>query len=102
MGSSQEPLRQERNRTMPTFVTGLFGKARTKLSQTPRAVTPFGGPVSFIEFLEQIGYARQVEQHLPWELSSPNAIPLAHTLTAFCIGVVAGARRFAHTELVRA
>jgi len=27
---------------------------------------------------------------------------LGHTLTAFCIGVVAGARRFAHTELVRA
>ena len=87
---------------MPTFVTTLFGKTRAKLTETPRAVTPFGGLVSFIEFLGQIGYAQRVEQHLPWQLSSPNAIPLAHTLTAFCIGVVAGARRFAHTELVRA
>jgi hypothetical protein len=87
---------------MPIFVTTLFGKTRAKLTETPRAVTPFGGLVSFIEFLGQIGYAQQVGQYLPWQLSSPNAIPLAHTLTAFCIGVVAGARRFAHTELVRA
>jgi hypothetical protein len=87
---------------MHTFVTALFGKAKIKLSQTPRAVTPFGGLVSFIEFLGQIDYAPTLEKHLPWQLNSPNAIPLAHTLTAFCIGVVAGARRFAHTELVRA
>ena len=39
---------------------------------------------------------------MPWTLTSPNAIPLAHTLTAFIVGVVVGARRFAHTELVRA
>src|SRR4029453_5746097 len=102
MGLIQEPLPQERNRTMPTFVAPLFGKTKTKLTETPRAVTPFGGLVRFIEFLGQIGYAQQVEQLLPWRLSSPNAIPLVHTLTAFCIGVVAGARRFAHTELVRA
>jgi len=87
---------------MPTVVTSLFGKAKTKLTETVRAVTPFGGLVSFIEFLGQIEYAHQVEEHLPWELNSPNAIPLAHTFTAFCIGGVAGARRFAHTELVRA
>lgn len=87
---------------MHAFVRPLFGKAKIKLRQTPRAVTPFGGLVSFIAFLDQIGYARQVQGHLPWQLSSPNAIPLAHTLTAFCIGVVAGARRFAHTEMARA
>jgi hypothetical protein len=87
---------------MHTFVTPLFSKAKVKLAQTPRAVTPFGGLASFISFLEQIGYARQVQTHLPWQLTSPNAIPLAHTLTAFCIGVIAGARRFAHTEVARA
>lgn len=87
---------------MHAFVTPLFGKAKTKLTQTPRAVTPFGGLVSFIEFLSQSGYAQVVEKHLPWQLNSPNAIPLAHTLTAFCIGVVTGARRFAHTEIARA
>jgi len=87
---------------MHAFVAPLFGKAKIKLVQTPRAVTPFGGLASFIAFLDQIGYAQQLQAHLPWQLTSPNAIPLAHTLTAFCIGVMAGARRFAHTEMARA
>jgi len=87
---------------MHAFVTPLFGKAKVKLAQTPRAVTPFGGLISFVSFLEQIGYAQKLQAHLPWQLSSPNAIPLAHTLTAFCIGVIGGARRFAQTEIARA
>jgi hypothetical protein len=87
---------------MHSFVTPLFGKAKIKLSQTPRSVTPFGGLASFIVFLEQIGYAQQIQARLPWQLTSPNAIPLTHTLTAFCIGVMVGARRFAHTEMARA
>jgi hypothetical protein len=56
---------------------------------------------SFIAFLHQRGFAEQLQAHLPWQLSSPNAIPLAHTFTAFVIGVITGARRFAHTELAR-
>jgi hypothetical protein len=87
---------------MHTVVSSLFGKTRVKLAQTPRAVTPFGGLASFIGFLHQRGFAAQVQSHLPWQLASPNAIPLAHTFTAFVIGVLTGARRFAHTELARA
>jgi len=87
---------------MHPFITPLFGKAKVKLAQTPRAITPFGGLASFVSFLEQIGYAQQVRAHLPWHLTSPNAIPLVHTLTAFCVGVIVGARRFAHTEMARA
>ena len=60
---------------MHAFITPLFGKTQVKLSETPRAVTPFGGLASFVGFLEQIGYARQVQAHLPWQLTSPNAIP---------------------------
>ena len=86
---------------MHTVVTPLFGKAKVKLTQTPRAVTPFGGLASFIAFLQQRGFAQQVQAHLPWQLTSPNAIPLPHTFTAFVIGVIIGARRFAHTELAR-
>jgi len=87
---------------MKTFVTAIFGQAKIKLTETPRPVTPFGGLASFVAFLEQTGYPAQVQQHLPWQLRSPNAIPLSHTLTAFCLGVVAGARRFAQAELLRA
>jgi hypothetical protein len=72
------------------------------LRQTPRAVTPFGGLSVFIEFLGKIGYRQQVSQHLPVHLESPNAIDPGQTLTAFLISVVAGARRFAHTSLLRA
>ena len=43
---------------MHSFVKPLFGKAKVKLSQTPRAVTPFGGLASFVRFLEQIGYVQ--------------------------------------------
>ena len=86
---------------MLTVVSPLFGKAKVKLTQTPRAVTPFGGLTSFITFLQQRGFAEQVQGHLPWQLDSPNAIPLAHTFTAFVVGVVTGARRFAHTEQAR-
>lgn len=86
---------------MPTIIHPLFGKAKVKLTQTPRAVTPFGGLASFLAFLQQRGFAEQVQQQLPWQLASPNAIPLAHTFTAFVLGVVTGARRFAHTEQAR-
>ena len=87
---------------MHTVVSPLFGKAKVKLTHTPRAVTPFGGLASFLAFLHQRGFAAQVQTHLPWKLTSPNAIPLAPTLTAFIIGVITGARRFAHTEMARA
>lgn len=87
---------------MQTFLPPLFHQAKVKLTQTPRPVTPFGGLASFIAFLGQIGYAQELDRLLPWQLTSPNAIPLGHTLTAFLIGVVVGARRFAHTEMARA
>ncbi len=56
----------------------------------------------FIEFLRKIGYGQQVSEHLPVHLKSPNAIPAEETFTAFLISVVVGARRFAHTALLRA
>ncbi len=38
---------------------------------------------------------------MPFTLSSPNAIPPAHTLMAFLSSVIAGAKRFAHTDWLR-
>jgi hypothetical protein len=87
---------------MHTLLTPLFGSSKVKLTSTPRAVTPFGGLASFLAFLGQIGYPQKIQAHLPWQLTSPNAIPLEHTLTSFILGVVIGARRFAHTEWARA
>ncbi len=83
-------------------ITTLWGEKKVVLRETPRAVTPFGGLSVFVVFLQKIGYGRQVSEHLPVHLKSPNAIDPAQTYTAFLISVVAGARRFAHTSLLRA
>jgi len=83
-------------------ITSLWGEKKVVLRQTPRAVTPFGGLGVFIEFLGKIGFRERVRRDLPVHLTSPNAIDPGETFTAFLISVVAGARRFAHTSLVRA
>ena len=87
---------------MQREITTVWGEKKVILRETPRAVTPFGGLSLFIAFLQRIGYRRQVSEHLPVHLRSPNAIDPAQTYTAFLISVVAGARRFAHTSLLRA
>jgi hypothetical protein len=86
----------------PAACTALFGGAKIVLAETPKAVTPFGGLCSFIAYLQQIGFGVRVAQALPFPApSSPNAIPLAHTFTAFFFAVVTGASRFAHTDWLR-
>jgi len=91
------------HKTTRTEITPLFGDAKLVLDETPKAISPFGGLASFISFLGQIGFAQQVQRHLPFaEPTSNNAIPLAHALTAFLMAVVVGASRFAHAEWLRA
>lgn len=91
------------HKTTRTEINALFGKAKLVLAETPKAISPFGGLASFISFLGQIGFTGQVQQHLPFaEPTSNNAIPLAHSLTAFLMSVVVGARRFAHCQWLRA
>ena len=87
---------------MQREITTLWGEKKVVLRETLRAVTPFGGLSVFIAFLQRIGYGRQVSECMPVHLASPNAIDPAPTYTAFLISVVAGARRFAHTSLLRA
>jgi len=83
-------------------ITSVWGEKKVVLRQTPRAVTPFGGLSVFIEFLGKIGFSERVRRDLPVHLKSPNAIDPGETFTAFVISVVAGARRFAHSSLLRA
>ncbi len=91
------------HKTTRTEITSLFGEAKLVLDETPKSISPFGGLASFISFLNQIGFAQQVQEHLPFaEGTSNNVIPLAHSLTAFLMSVVVGARRFAHCEWLRA
>lgn len=91
------------HQTTPTEISPLFGGAKLVLDETPKAITPFGGLASFIEFLGLIDYPHQLQAALPFAApASNNAIPLAHTFTAFMVAVVTGVRRFAHTQWLRA
>jgi hypothetical protein len=91
------------HQTTPTEINALFGGAKLVLDETAKAVTPFGGLASLIAFLGRIGFIEQLQAALPFPaLTSNNAIPLSHTFTAFLVSVVVGARRFAHTQWLRA
>jgi hypothetical protein len=92
----------EEDKTVHWKITALWGGRKVELRETQRAVTPFGGLVVFLEFLRRIGYCEAVRQHLPFSLTSPNAIDPVQTFTVFLFSVVAGARRFAHSSWLRA
>jgi hypothetical protein len=79
----------------------VFGSKPVQIRSTPKAVTPFGGLCSLFEFFNKIGLASKLQEVMPFTLSSPNAIPPAHTLMAFLSSVIAGAKRFAHTDWLR-
>jgi hypothetical protein len=64
-------------------------------------MTPFGGLVALIELLRQLDFLPAVRQRLPFEYRSNNVIAPEHTLLAFLLGVAAGARRFAHLQMLR-
>lgn len=71
------------------------------LRETKRAVTPFGGVAVLVAYLQKIGFAAKVKQHMPVQWRSPNQIDPTATFTAFLIAVVLGARRFAHASWLR-
>lgn len=90
-------------KTPRTEISSLFGEAKLVLDRTPKAISPFGGLASFISFLGSIGFAQEVQRHLPFAApDSDKAIALAHALTAFRMSVVVGAQRFAHSQWLRA
>jgi hypothetical protein len=87
---------------MQTSCNPVFPARQVKLQTTDKPVTPFGGLVSFFELLQHIGLPGKIEELMPFAYTSPNAIVPAKTLVAFIISVVAGARRLAHTDWLRA
>lgn len=72
------------------------------LRETDRAVTPFGGLAVLVELLGRLDVLRAVRERLPFTYRSNNASAPEHILLAFWLGVVAGARRFAHLQMLRA
>lgn len=71
------------------------------LQETKRAVTPFGGLAVMVEWLRKLGVVEAVRARLPFRYRSNHQIAPEHTLLAFWLGVMAGARRFAHLQMLR-
>ena len=86
---------------VPPEIRALFSHQRVVLRETSRAVTPLGGVAVFVAFLEKLNFTAKVREHMPFRFTSPNRIEPTITLTAFLIAVLAGAKRFAHTGLLR-
>lgn len=89
------------DKVVPREITALLSDERLILRETERAVTPFGGIAVFISFLDKIGFAETLRQHMPIVWKSPNHIDPTTTFTAFLMAVLVGARRFAHASLLR-
>ena len=80
----------------------LFGGGKIKLCDTLRAVTPFGGLSVLIEFFGRIGLVEQLQSREFYQPESPNHYQPGQVLVGFMLGVIAGARRFAHLNQLRA
>ena len=86
---------------VPREINALLSNERVILRETSRAVTPLGGVVVFVVFLQKLGFVKKVREHMPIHLLSPNQIDPTATFTAFLMAVLAGARRFAHANWLR-
>jgi hypothetical protein len=93
---------REPNKTMHHEVCRLADGRKAFLRSTPKALTPFGGLVVLIEFFRQLDLPATLRSLMPFDYQSPNAHGPVNILMGFWLGVMVGARRFAHVNLLRA
>jgi len=87
--------------SVPREITALLSGERLILRETQRAVTPFGGVAVFFSYLRKIDLVGQLQRYMPIRWSSHNQIDPATSFLAFLTSVLVGAKRFAHTALLR-
>ena len=92
---------QTADKSVRREMLALLSKERLIVRETQRAVTPFGGMVVFLEYLQRIDLVGQMRRHMPIRWRSHNQIDPTATLIAFLIAVLAGARRFVHANWLR-
>ena len=56
---------QATDNLVPREMLALLSNERLIVRETQRAVTPFGGMVVFLEFLERIDLVGQIRRHMP-------------------------------------
>src|SRR3954454_11093492 len=80
------------DKAVPREISALLSGERLKLRETHRAVTPLGGVVVFVEYLNRIGLTVEFRRHMPVRYRSRNQIHPSTTLVCFLVSVLAGAR----------
>jgi len=90
------------HQTMQGTLNPVFSSRQLLLATTAKPVTPFGGLVSLIEFFNSLKFGEVLSGLMPFAYTSPCAIPPEQTLLAFMTSIIAGARRLAHTDWLRA
>ncbi|MCO5122379.1 MAG: IS1380 family transposase [Rhizobacter sp.] len=102
MGESDEPkktvLAQAGEQAMAVDTMG--GRMHVRWDETAQA-TPHGQVVFFAEFLATAGVFDRWVQACPLRYSSPNASRARDVLGTLMLGILAGARRYAHIAGVR-
>jgi len=80
----KETSRRTKNSALENYLS--LGGRKWNYARPARshAVRRAGG---VFEFLQQVGYCEAVRQHLPFRLTSPNAIDPVETFTAFLLAV---------------
>ena len=93
-------MRQEaKDSSVPREVLALLSKERLIVRETQRAVTPFGGIVVFVQFLQRIDLVGQIRQYMPVRWRSRNQIDPTATLISFLMAVLVGARALRARQL---
>ena len=92
---------EARDNPVPREMRTLLSREQLIVRETQRAVTPFGGTVVFVSFLQRIDLLGQIRTHMPVRWRSHNQIDPAATLIAFLIAVLVGARRFVQANWLR-
>lgn len=90
------------HQTMQGTLHPVFSSRQLLLASTAKPVTPFGGLVSLIEFFQALKLGETLGRLMPFAYTSPNAILPEQTLFALLISIIAGVRRLAHTDWLRA
>ena len=87
--------------SVPREITALLSGEWLILRETKRAVTPFGGVAVFFSYLRKIDLVGQLQRYMPIRWTSHNQIDPTTSFLAFLTSVLVGAKRFAHTALLR-
>lgn len=90
------------HQTMQGTLHPVFSSRQLLLASTAKPVTPFGGLVSLVEFFHTLKLGETLRRLMPFAYTSPNAILPEQTLLALVLSIIAGARRLAHTDWLRA